>query len=128
MYSDDLERQKDLTPSSLNAHLSHIASPPPLSASEAALAQVREAEAEEAKRTALDPEAEMRRRKAVVGLGGKFKWGTGVGEALNKVGERSDDGWIVCLVSRRTMLITTIVASGYGLMVLRLILLGNPGI
>jgi hypothetical protein len=48
----------------------------------------------------MDPEAEARRRKAVVGLGGKFAWQEGVSEALDKVGERSDDGWIVCLVSR----------------------------
>lgn len=90
--------QKDLTPSALTAHLNHLASPAPLSASEAALAEVREAEAMEAKRAALDPEAEARRRKAVVGLGGKFKWGEGVSDALEKAGERSDDGWIVCLV------------------------------
>ena len=63
------------------------------------LAEIREAEAEEARRTALDPDAEQRRRKAVVGLGGKFKWDSAVGEALDKVGERSDDGWIVTLVS-----------------------------
>jgi hypothetical protein len=80
--------------------LNHLASPPPLSASEAALAEVREAEALEAKRAAMDPEAEARRRKAVVGLGGKFAWQEGVSEALDKVGERSDDGWIVCLVSK----------------------------
>ena len=83
----------------MTAHLTHLASPPPLSASEAALAEVREAEAAEAKRRALDPEEEKRRKKAVEGLGGKFNWGDGVGDALKKCGERSDDGWIVCLVS-----------------------------
>ncbi|ORX39984.1 hypothetical protein BD324DRAFT_247631 [Kockovaella imperatae] len=87
----------DLTPGALSAHLNHLASPPPLSAAEAALAEVREAEAEEARRTALDPEAEARRRKAIAGLGGKFKWNDGVADALDKVGERSDDGWIVTL-------------------------------
>nr|XP_019002060.1 uncharacterized protein I203_05196 [Kwoniella mangroviensis CBS 8507]OCF65521.1 hypothetical protein I203_05196 [Kwoniella mangroviensis CBS 8507] len=88
---------KDLTPSALTAHLNHLASPPPLSASEAALAEVREAEAAEAKRAALDPETEARRRKVVVGLGGKLTWGDGVQEALEKVGKRSDDGWVVVL-------------------------------
>lgn len=91
--------QSDLTPSSLTSHLNHISSPPPLSASEAALAEVREAEALEAKRAALDPENEARRRKAVVGLGGKMQWQDGVEEAVKKVSERSDDGWIVTLVS-----------------------------
>jgi twinfilin-like protein len=60
---------------------------------------VREAEALEAKRTALDPENEARRRKAVVGLGGKMPWAEGVQEAMDKVAQRSDDGWVVCLVS-----------------------------
>ena len=87
-----------MTPAALTAHLNHIASPPPLSASEAALAEVREAEAAEAKRAALDPEAESRRKKAVEGLGGKFSWGDGVLEALSKCAERSEEGWIVCLV------------------------------
>ena len=90
--------QKDLTPSSLTAHLNHMSSPPPLTASEAALAEVREAEAAEAKRAALDPENEARRRKAVVGLGGKMGWGEGVEEALKKCAQRSDEGWVVCLV------------------------------
>lgn len=92
------DNQSDLTPAALSAHLKHLASPPPLSAAEAALAEVRAAEAAEAKRAALDPEAEARRKKAVVGLGGKLNWGEGVEEALRKCGERSDDGWIVCLV------------------------------
>ncbi|WVQ78383.1 hypothetical protein IAT38_000469 [Cryptococcus sp. DSM 104549] len=87
----------DLTPSALSAHLSHLSAPPPLSASEAALAEVREAEAAEAKRSALDPEEQVRRTKAVVGLGGKMAWGPGVQEALEKVGKRSDDGWVVTL-------------------------------
>ncbi|RSH94016.1 Twinfilin-1 [Saitozyma podzolica] len=87
----------DLTPSSLHAHLNHLASPPPLSASEAALAEVREAEAAEAKRAALDPETEARRRAVVTGLGGKMAWGDGVADAMTKVAERSDDGWVVCL-------------------------------
>jgi twinfilin-like protein len=91
--------QNDLTPSSLHAHLNHLASPPPLSASEAALAEVREAEAAEAKRAALDPETEARRRAVVTGLGGKMAWGDGVADAMTKVAERSDDGWVVCLVS-----------------------------
>ncbi|WRT67231.1 uncharacterized protein IL334_004197 [Kwoniella shivajii] len=88
---------KDLTSSALTAHLNHLASPPPLSASEAALAEVREAEAAEAKRAALDPETEARRRKVVVGLGGKTVWADGVDQALKKVAERSDDGWAVIL-------------------------------
>ncbi|WWD16035.1 hypothetical protein CI109_100460 [Kwoniella shandongensis] len=87
----------DLTPAALTTHLKHIAAPPPLSASEAALIEVREAEAAEAKRAALDPETEARRKKAIVGLGGKLGWGEGVQEALNKVAERSDDGWVVVL-------------------------------
>ncbi|OXB38958.1 hypothetical protein LQV05_004060 [Cryptococcus neoformans] len=87
----------DLTPSALTAHLNHLSSPPPLSASEAALAEVREAEAAEAKRAALDPESQARRNKAVVGLGGKMNWGDGVAEALQKVAQRSDDGWVVVL-------------------------------
>jgi hypothetical protein len=91
--------QNDLTPAALTAHLNHLSSPPPLSASEAALAEVREAEAEEAKRTALDPEAEARRKRAIAGLGGKFSWGDGVADALDKCAKRSDDGWIVVLVS-----------------------------
>ncbi|ORY27213.1 hypothetical protein BCR39DRAFT_483792 [Naematelia encephala] len=88
---------KDLTPAALSAYLKHLASPPPLSAAEAALAEVREAEAAEAKRVALDPEAESRRKRAVVGLAGKFSWGDGVQDALDKVALCSDDGWIVCL-------------------------------
>ncbi|WWC61015.1 uncharacterized protein I303_103593 [Kwoniella dejecticola CBS 10117] len=88
---------KDLTPTALTAHLNHLASPPPLSASEAALAEVREAEAAEAKRAALDPETEARRRKVVVGLGGKMDWGAGVEDALKKVAKRSDEGWVVVL-------------------------------
>ncbi|KAK8869701.1 hypothetical protein IAR55_000269 [Kwoniella newhampshirensis] len=87
----------DLTPAALSSHLKHLAAPPPLSASEAALAEVREAEALEAKRAALDPETEARRKKAIVGLGGKLGWGDGVQDALNKVAERSDDGWVVVL-------------------------------
>ncbi|WWC69360.1 uncharacterized protein I206_103299 [Kwoniella pini CBS 10737] len=87
----------DLTPTALTAHLNHLASPPPLSASEAALAEVREAEAAEAKRAALDPETEARRRKVVVGLGGKMEWGEGVEDALKKVAKRSDEGWVVVL-------------------------------
>lgn len=86
--------------------MNHLSSPPPLTASEAALAEVREAEAIEAKRTALDPENEARRRKAVEGLGGKMAWGEGVQDAMDKVAQRSDDGWIVLLVraliARRT--------------------------
>jgi twinfilin-like protein len=64
------------------------------------LAEVREAEAIEAKRAALDPETEARRRKAVVGLGGKMQWENGVEEALKKASQRSDDGWLVTLVGR----------------------------
>lgn len=60
--------------------------------------EIKEAEAIEAKRAALDPETEARRRKAVVALGGKMGWDNGVEEALKKAAERSDDGWIVTLV------------------------------
>ena len=91
--------QKDLTPSALTSHLNHLASPAPLSAAEKALAEVREAEAAEAKRTALDPEAENRRKQAIVGLAGAMKMQGGVKEALEKVAQRSDDGWAVILVS-----------------------------
>ncbi|OCF41449.1 hypothetical protein I317_04750 [Kwoniella heveanensis CBS 569] len=84
----------DLTPAALTAHLKHLASPPPLSASEAALAEVREAEAAEAKRAALDPQVAVNRKKAVVGLGGKMSLGDGVVDALKKVAQRSDDGWV----------------------------------
>lgn len=56
------------------------------------------AEAEEAKRAALDSETAARRAKAVTGLQGKIKWSEGVEAALKKVAERSDDGWIVTLV------------------------------
>ncbi|ADV19486.1 Protein tyrosine kinase, putative [Cryptococcus gattii WM276] len=87
----------DLTPAALTAHLNHLSSPPPLSASEAALAEVREAEAAEAERAALDPEGQARRHKAVVGLGGKMIWGDGVAEALQKAAQRSDVGWVVVL-------------------------------
>ncbi|WVR05143.1 hypothetical protein IAU60_002155 [Kwoniella sp. DSM 27419] len=87
----------DLTPSAFSAHLNHMAAPPPLSASEAALAEVREAEAAEAKRAALDPQVAVNRQKAVVGLGGKLQWGSGVEEALKKVAGRSDEGWVVTL-------------------------------
>ncbi|WVF72078.1 hypothetical protein IAT40_006890 [Kwoniella sp. CBS 6097] len=87
----------DLTPSALTAHLNHLASPPPLSASEAALAEVREAEAAEAKRAALDPQVAANRQKAVVGLGGKMNLGDGVVDALKKVAQRSDDGWVAIL-------------------------------
>lgn len=92
-------QQKDLTPAALSSHLSHLASPAPLSAAEKALAEVREAEAIEAKRAALDPDTEKRRIAAVVGLGGKMKWDQEVVGAMKKVSERSDDGWIVILVS-----------------------------
>nr|ODN87965.1 hypothetical protein L203_03169 [Cryptococcus depauperatus CBS 7841] len=87
----------DLTPTALTAHLNHLSSPPPLSASEAALAEVREAEAIEAKRAALDPETQARRQRAVVGLGGKIKMAENVIEALKTVAQRSGDGWIVVL-------------------------------
>ena len=60
---------------------------------------MREAEAEEAKRAALDPQNEARRKQAVTGLGAAMKMQDGVEEALVKVGERSDDGWVVILVS-----------------------------
>lgn len=76
-----------------------MASPPPLTASEAALAEIKAAEAEEARRTAVDGEVHQARLKAVIGLGGKTKWQEGVTEALTKAAERSDDGWIVTLVS-----------------------------
>jgi hypothetical protein len=81
-----------------------MSSPPPLSASEAALKEIKEAEAIEAKRAALDPETEARRRKAVVALGGKMAWEDGVEEALKKASERSDDGWIVTLVGLSNIL------------------------
>ncbi|WVO13962.1 hypothetical protein L204_101587 [Cryptococcus depauperatus] len=87
----------DLTPTALTAHLNHLSSPPPLSASEAALAEVREAEAIEAKRAALDPETQARRQRAVVGLSGKIKMAENVIEALKTVAQRSGDGWIVVL-------------------------------
>ncbi|TYJ56629.1 hypothetical protein B9479_002721 [Cryptococcus floricola] len=87
----------DLTSQGIHSHLVHIASPPPLSAAEKTLAEIREAEAVEAKREALDPEAAARRKKAIVGLGGLMSWGEGVGEALHKVSQRSDQGWIVTL-------------------------------
>lgn len=54
----------------------------------------------EAKRAALDPETEARRRKAVVGLGGKMAWEDGVEDALKKASQRSDDGWLVTLVRK----------------------------
>ncbi|KAI9638053.1 uncharacterized protein MKK02DRAFT_42435 [Dioszegia hungarica] len=88
---------KDLTPSALSAHLKHLASPAPLSAAEKALMEVREAEAVEAKRAALDPDTEKRRIAAVMGLGGKMKWDEEVSGAMRKVAERSDEGWIVVL-------------------------------
>lgn len=94
------DAQNDLTPTSLSSHLKHLASPAPLSAAEKALAEVREAEAAEAKRAALDPDNERRRINAVIGLGGKMKWDEGVLEGMRKVSERSDEGWIVVLVSR----------------------------
>lgn len=62
---------------------------------------MREAEAAEAKRAALDPEGQTRRHKTVVGLGGKMIWADGVAEALQKAAQRSDDGWVVVLVSFR---------------------------
>lgn len=61
--------------------------------------EVREAEAIEAKRASLDPDTERRRIAAVIGLGGKMKWDEEVLGAMSKVGERSDEGWIVVLVS-----------------------------
>lgn len=97
----DTPTQNDLTPSALSAHLTHLASPAPLSASEKALAEIREAEAAEAKRAAMDPENERRRINAVVGLGGKMRWDGDVEGAMRKVAERSDEGWIVVLVSSR---------------------------
>jgi hypothetical protein len=93
------DTQNDLSPRALSSHLKHLDSPAPLSASEKALLEVREAEAIEAKRTALDPENEARRKKAVVGLAGKMQLQDGVREALEKVGKRSDEGWITVLVS-----------------------------
>ncbi|KAL1405528.1 Twinfilin-1 [Vanrija albida] len=87
----------DLTPRSLTSHLDHILSPPPLTASEAALAEIKAAEAEEAKSLALDTETQAARRKAVVGLGGRMKWNAEVQEALTKAAARSDDGWVVSL-------------------------------
>jgi twinfilin-like protein len=68
------------------------------------LKEIKEAEAIEAKRAALDPETEARRRKAVVALGGKMQWESGVEDALRKVAERSDDGWIVILVGHPHLL------------------------
>lgn len=62
------------------------------------MAEVRAAEEAEAKRAALDPENEARRRKAVIGLGGKMAWGDGIMEAMEKVAKRSDEGWVVVLV------------------------------
>lgn len=91
--------QGDLTPKALKAHLDHILSPPPLTASEAALLEIKAAEAEEAKSLALDKETQTARVKAVVGLGGRMKWNSDVQEALTKAAARSDDGWIVSLVS-----------------------------
>jgi len=93
-----LIEQSDLSPTGIAAYLRHTSAPAPLSASEAALKEIKEAEAIEAKRAALDPETEARRRKAVVALGGKMGWDNGVEEALKKAAERSDDGWIVTLV------------------------------
>ncbi|TXT07113.1 hypothetical protein VHUM_03283 [Vanrija humicola] len=87
----------DLTPKSLKSHLDHILSPPPLTASEAALLEIKAAEAEEAKSLALDTETQTARVKAVVGLGGRMKWNAEVQEALTKAAARSDDGWIVSL-------------------------------
>lgn len=91
--------QSDLQGHSLRSHLNHMASPPPLTASEAALMEIKTAEAEEARRTAVDGEVHQARVKAVIGLSGKTKWQAGVTEALTKAAERSDDGWIVTLVS-----------------------------
>lgn len=91
--------KSELSPTGLAAYLRHTSAPAPLSASEAALKEIKEAEAVEAKRAALDPETEARRRKAVVALGGKMGWDNGVEEALKKAAERSDDGWLVTLVS-----------------------------
>lgn len=48
----------------------------------------------------LDPRTEERRKAAVVGLSGQMKLQEGVKEALQKVAQRSDDGWAVVLVSR----------------------------
>ncbi|BEI91317.1 uncharacterized protein CcaverHIS019_0401370 [Cutaneotrichosporon cavernicola] len=87
----------DLSPHAFKSHLNHMASPPPLTASEAALAEIKAAEAEEARRTAVDGEVHKARVKAVIGLSGKTKWQAGVHEALSKAAERSDDGWIVTL-------------------------------
>lgn len=87
----------DLTPRALKAHLEHILSPPPLTASEAALAEVKAAEAEEAKRAAQDAETNKARRAAVIGLGGKTQWSDDVANALAKAAERSDDGWVVAV-------------------------------
>lgn len=87
----------DLTSKALKAHLEHILSPPPLTASEAALAEVKAAEAEEAKRVAMDAETHAARRQAVIGLGGKTQWADGVAEALQKASECSDDGWVVAV-------------------------------
>lgn len=87
----------DLTPRALKAHLDHILSPPPLTASEAALAEVKAAEAEEAKRAAMDAETNKARRQAVIGLGGKTQWSDDVADALAKVAERSDEGWFVAV-------------------------------
>jgi hypothetical protein len=94
--------QSDLAPGSFKSHLNHILSPPPLTASEKALIEIKAAEAEEAKRVALDGAAAAARRQAVIGLGGKTQWQSGVAEALTKVSERSDDGWLVTLVGYTT--------------------------
>lgn len=47
----------------------------------------------------MDGETAAARRKAVIGLGGKTQWQEGVTDALEKAAARSDDGWIVTLVS-----------------------------
>jgi hypothetical protein len=59
--------------------------------------EIKAAEAEEAKRLALDAETAAARRRAVIGLGGKTQWQDGVADALLKVAQRSDEGWIVTL-------------------------------
>ncbi|KAL7424123.1 Twinfilin-1 [Cryptotrichosporon argae] len=87
----------DLTPAALAAHLSHMSAPPPLTASEAALAEVKAAEADEARRAALDADLIAARKQAVVGLTGKTSLGAGVQAALEQAAKRSDDGWVVVL-------------------------------